>query len=373
MKKRRFMNRWIIVCLLCLCAGLANAQTKWYDPMQSDVRVVNGQAWYEELAGSYNRLPDRIREKIRPSLWNLSTHSAGLSISFRTNVSAVAVRYSVSGGKDMGHMPATGVSGVDLYVRNDADGQWHFMARDIDWKFGDTVCYTFRSAGGDLREYMLYLPLYNHVEWMEVGVDSAFQFEWVPYDESCPIVAYGTSILQGGCASRPGMAWTNILSRRLQYPILNLGFSGNGQMDPEIIDLIAEVPARLYIIDCIPNVPYMEDELFMSRFRYGVTKLREASNAPILLVEHEGGMSQLGDPGVLHKNELLRKCYEEMCREGVKELYLFKCEEMDFPEDGTVDGVHPNDLGMEATAAGYEKKIREIFRDNRYFCPEQKK
>lgn len=367
------MKRWIIVCWLCLLAGYMNAQTKWNNPMQAGVRVVNGQGWYEELAGSYNRLPDRIREKIRPSLWNLSTHSAGLSLVFRTNAPELTVRYGISGAEDMSHMPATGVSGVDLYVKNEDDGQWHYIAKNINWSFGDTVRYTFHMTGGENREYRLYLPLYNHVEWMEVGADSASRFEWIPCDETCPIVAYGTSILQGGCASRPGMAWTNILSRRLQYPLLNLGFSGNGQMDPEVIDLIAEVPARLYIIDCIPNVPYMEDELFMSRFRYGITKLRKASDAPILLVEHEGGMSQSGDPGVLHKNELLRKCYEDMCREGVKELYLFKCEEMEFPEDGTVDGVHPNDLGMEATAAGYEKKIREIFRDNRYFCPEQKK
>ena len=366
------MKKAIIVCLLCLFTGFVSAQTKWYDPMEAGIRVVEGQGWYGELSGTYNRFPERIREKIRPSLWNLSTHSAGFSMLFRTNASMITVRYSVSGEKDMGHMPATGVSGVDLYVKNGSDGQWHFTARDIDWKFGDTICYTFRPAGGDVRECKLYLPLYNHVEWIEVGVDSASQLEWVPYDETCPIVAYGTSILQGGCASRPGMAWTNILSRRLQYPLMNLGFSGNGQMDPEVIDLIAEVPALLYIIDCIPNVPYMEDEQFVSRFRYGVTKLREASEAPILLVEHEGGMSQLGDPGVVHKNELLRSCYESLCREGVKDLYLFKCEEMDFPEDGTVDGVHPNDLGMEATAAGYEKKIREIFRDNSYFCPEQK-
>ena len=108
-------------------------------------------------------------------------------------------------------------------------------------------------------------------------------------------------------------------------------------------------------------------------YRYRLEYIKDANKRQILLVEHEGGMSQSGDPGVLHKNELLRKCYEDMCREGVKELYLFKCGEMEFPEDGTVDGVHPNDLGMEATAAGYEKKIREIFRDNRYFCPEQKK
>lgn len=367
------MKRWIIVCWLCLLAGYMNAQTKWNNPMQAGVRVVNGQGWYEELAGSYNRLPDRIREKIRPSLWNLSTHSAGLSLVFRTNAPELTVRYGISGAEDMSHMPATGVSGVDLYVKNEDDGQWHYIAKNINWSFGDTVRYTFHMTGGENREYRLYLPLYNHVEWMEVGADSASRFEWIPCDETCPIVAYGTSILQGGCASRPGMAWTNILSRRLQYPLLNLGFSGNGQMDPEVIDLIAEVPARLYIIDCIPNVPYMEDELFISRYRYAVSRLREVSDAPILLVEHEGGMSQSGDPGVLHKNELLRKCYEDMCREGVKELYLFKCEEMDFPEDGTVDGVHPNDLGMEATAAGYEKKIREIFRDNRYFCPEQKK
>ena len=132
------MKKSIIACLLCLCAGFASAQTRWYNPMQAEGRVVEGQGWYEELSGSYNRLPDRIREKIRPSLWNLSTHSAGLSVLFRTDAPSITVRYSVSGEKDMEHMPATGVSGVDLYVMNETDGEWHFTARNIDWRFGDT-------------------------------------------------------------------------------------------------------------------------------------------------------------------------------------------------------------------------------------------
>ena len=163
MKKRCFMKRWIIVCLLCLLAGYMHAQSKWYNPRQAGVRVVNGQGWYEELAGGYNRLPERIREKIRPSLWNLSTHSAGLSLVFRTNAPELTVRYGISGAEDMSHMPATGVSGVDLYVKNEDDGQWHseYVAKaTFDFKgnlyFADTNnrptrLYVYRPESGERR------------------------------------------------------------------------------------------------------------------------------------------------------------------------------------------------------------------------------
>lgn len=108
-------------------------------------------------------------------------------------------------------------------------------------------------------EFRLYLPLYNEVEWIEVGIDSAARFEWLPLREERPVVAYGTSILQGGCASRPGMAWTNILSRKIDRTVMNFGFSGSGRMERETVELIAENDAKAWIIDCVPNMNHLED------------------------------------------------------------------------------------------------------------------
>lgn len=123
-------------------------------------------------------------------------------------------------------------------------------------------------------EFRLYLPLYNEVEWIEVGIDSAARFEWLPLREERPVVAYGTSILQGGCASRPGMAWTNILSRKIDRTVMNFGFSGSGRMERETVELIAENDAKAWIIDCVPNMNHLEDSLFEARYLEGVRLIR---------------------------------------------------------------------------------------------------
>ena len=189
-------------------------------------------------------------------MWNLSHNSAGLIIRFRSNSAKITVRYTVGGAMNMPHMPSTGVSGVDLYAKN-SDGTWLWSAGRFS--FGDTVVYQYTGIDPkDIyhnhgREYRLYLPLYNSVRWMEIGVPDTSSLSFLPLRAEKPVVVYGTSIAQGGCASRPGMAWTAILGRSLDRPLINLGFSGNGRLEKELTGLLTEVDASLYILDCLPE------------------------------------------------------------------------------------------------------------------------
>src|SRR5262249_5941177 len=136
------------------------------------------------------------------------------------------------------------------------------------------------------REYLLYLPLYNGVSSVEIGLPKGAKLEKAdPYGpgDRKPIVFYGTSITQGGCASRPGMVHTAILQRRLAFPVINLGFSGNGRMEPEIATLFAELDPAVYVLDCLPNMSAAEVTERIDPF---VTVLRKAHpDTPILLVE----------------------------------------------------------------------------------------
>lgn len=160
------------------------------------------------------------------------------------------------GGLSMPHMPATGVSGIDLYA-TDNNGQERWCAGN--YSMGDTIVYNFRglsyaAKSGNGFEYQLFLPLYNSVSWMEIGVPADASFRFLRVSQEKPLVIYGTSIAQGACASRPGMAWGNILNRKLGHPVINLGFSGNGKLEEALFDLLSEIDARLYIIDCMPNL-----------------------------------------------------------------------------------------------------------------------
>ena len=223
----------LFFCMACLSAG---AQWKWQNPMNAGFPVVQNQGWPDEIGYKYVRLPDRAEKEIRPDVWNLSRNSAGLAIHFYSNAPQITVRYKVSGGLNMPHMQSTGVSGVDLYSI-DSNGKWGFCFGN--YSFGDTITYSYRNLGQDSYhnrgfEYRLYLPLYNTVEWMEIGTPEDSELTFIPQSPEKPVVLYGTSIAQGACSSRPAMAWANILQRSLGYPLINLGFSGNGKLEKEV-------------------------------------------------------------------------------------------------------------------------------------------
>ncbi|MEG1722310.1 MAG: SGNH/GDSL hydrolase family protein [Bacteroidales bacterium] len=362
------MKKHIIsILILFACILTMQAQFKWENPLQQSFPVVKGRAWHNELKDSYNRLPERAKEKVRAPLWNLACQSAGLSVSFYSNASEIKVKYVLKGAHSMPHMPATGVSGVDLYATDSHGKQRWCGAR---YNFGDTITYTYSNLSYETPhnrgyEYQLFLPLYNSVSWLEIGVAHEAQFSFIPVSEEKPLVIYGTSIAQGACASRPGMAWTNIVGRNLESPVINMGFSGNGKLEAELFQLLAEIDAKLYIIDCMPNLSGEEAaKQIYNQTLQGVNILREKSNAPILLVEHGGYTNALTsktrETSYNVANVELRKAYEAIKNNGIPEVYYLSKEEIGLSLDATVEGVHPTDLGMQQYADSYIRKINEI-------------
>ncbi len=261
----------------------------WYDIRELGLE---GQGWKNTKA-PFDRLPASAEKQVRPPVWNLSRHSAGLSVRFRTNAPSIAARWTLtSASLAMPHMPATGVSGLDLYVRPAGAGQatgnsnrWQWLATGRPSKFPSNEAVLVRDLPLADREYSLYLPLYNGVQSVEIGISPEHALFKLPRAASKrkPIIFYGTSITQGGCASRTGMVHTAILSRRLEEPVINLGFSGNGRMEQPLVDLMASIDAAIYVIDCLPN---MKGEDVAARTEPLVQTLRKTRpDTPILLVE----------------------------------------------------------------------------------------
>lgn len=342
------------------------SQTTWHNPLNENYLVIQNQSWPEEIGKTYQRLPDRAEKKVRKPVWNLSENAAGLAIHFYTNAEKIEVRYGVEGSHTMFHMPATGKSGIDLYAI-DSDGKWR-IATD-KFNFADTVKYTFNNLSQSKYhkhgyEYRMFLPLYNTVTWMEIGVPDSAEFRFIPRLQEKPIVVYGTSIAQGGCASRPGMGWTNILSRKLDYPVVNLAFSGNGPLEKEMVDLIDEIDASLYIYDCLPNMGNLPSEEVIKRTIYGVKKLRETHDTPILIVDHIGyrndEINASTKEAADRMNIASRQAFDSLKTMGVKNIYHLHKDTINFPNDGCVDNIHPSDYGMTVYADAYEKIIREI-------------
>ena len=300
--KAKFFLMLVVCGFLCQrLEAQASPNITWWNPAQSTFKVIEGQAWPGSVESRYDRLPASAQKNVRRAVWNLSKQSAGLLIRFWSNSTNIKVRYKVGLRLDMPHMPSTGVSGVDLYAKN-SDGKWLWCRGN--YSFGDTVKYDFKDINPkeehhDLgREYRLYLPLYNSVEWLEIGVPEDALFEPLPLRPENPIVMYGTSIAQGACASRPGMAWTNILERKMDSPLVNLGFSGNGLLEKELISLLSSIDAKIYILDCLPNLVRFPLEDVRQRILTSVRNLRKSRpSVPILLREPRwifGWINRLG-------------------------------------------------------------------------------
>lgn len=352
--------------LLC-CAAFAQENIVWTDPIKAGAQV-HGQGW-SELNPTYVRLPEHARAKVRKQVWNLGRNSAGLSLVFRSNAPEIIVRYGVSGAKEMFHMPSTGVSGVDMYA-TDIQGVRRWCAPKFTPSFRDTITYDYNNLTYFPRktndyEYHLYLPLYNTVKWLEIGIPEGSELSFCPVSHEKPIVVYGTSIAQGACASRPGMAWTGIIERELEHPVVNLGFSGNGKLEPEVFELLSEIDAKLYIIDCMPNMK--EEDHIEKLLLNGISILRSKHSCPILIVEHSGYVNEVTNESrsyYRNLNSRLSGAFLAAQGAGHRDLYYLTCDEIGLGQDGMVEGVHPNDLGMFRYAQAYEKKIREILHED---------
>lgn len=351
----------ILLAFAMTLSLLCQAQIRWYDPLDAGA-VVHGQG-FEEIRGSYVRLPDRAQGVVRDAVWGLSRHSAGLSIVFKSNASDLQVRYQVNGAYNMFHMPSTGVSGIDLFAK-DSKGEVHWCAPQFPPSFKDTITYKYDKIAypeDGSYEYHMFLPLYNSVKWMEVGVPEGAEISFVPAPDQKPVVIYGTSIAHGACASRPGMCFGNMISRHLQIPVVNLGFSGNGRLEPEVLDFICEIDASVFVLDCLPNLSGYTD--VKERVLNAVIRIRDDWDSPILLVEHCGNSgeetSQIQSVSRTVNAEQ-RAAYEALLAAGFEDVYYLTYEEIGLGVDGMVEGIHPNDVGMVHYASAYEKKLREI-------------
>lgn len=361
-------KKWIFLLIACFAYNLTFSQTdfKWWNPAKNDSSVIEGQAWPNEVANDYDRLPAYAEKTVRPAVWNLSKQSAGLLIRFRSNAGQIRVRYSVAGKFELPHMPATGVSGVDLYSIN-KDGGWEWSGGKFN--FGDTIEYSFQSLKNDyVREYRLYLPLYNSVKWLEIGVPESAAITALPVREDLPIVVYGTSIAQGACASRPGMAWPAILGRRLDRPVINLGFSGNGKLEVPLINMISQLDAKIFVLDCLPNLTGLPADTVRQKLIYAVKALKKAKpSTPVLVVEHADAAIQLSDSSRNNDfnkvNETARSTFEELKADGVTGIYYLPAKNMGLGIESTVEGLHPNDVGMIEYAKGYADMIRDILKE----------
>lgn len=304
----------------------------------------------EKTKTRYERLPVHLEGVSRKDVWRLGRKSAGLYIRFRSNSTSIHAKWQSLYNNYQNHMTDTGTRGLDLYAL--VDGEWKAVAPGRPSTKGVNQHAIIRNMAPQDREYMLYLSLYDGVKSLEIGVDEGAYIEQPavasPSQEK-PIVMYGTSILQGGCASRPGMAYTNIIGRRFNREVFNLGFSGNARLDLEIAELMATVKdPGVFILDYVPN---STEERIREAGETFFRILRKAHpHVPVIFVEdpifpRTAFDTKLRDE-VIGRNREQKALFKRLKKAGEKRNYYVEVEGM-LGEDGdaSVDGSHFTDLG----------------------------
>ena len=296
-------------------------------------------------------MPQRYQESLRKDVWDLSENSAGVSISFKTNSSELSVKWTIKLDFSMNHMTNVGVKGIDLYYKE--NGKWDYLSSGIPSGKRNKVS-LFKGLSEETREYRLHLPLYDSVTDLQIGIHEASNFEIIK-KKDLPIVFYGTSITQGGCASRPGIAHTNVISRTLGVECINLGFSGNGHMEESLGDIIAKIEAKLIVIECMANVNLETVRKKTIPLIQAIRKTRQDQPPSIIFMEeaitNDRNPDQKYIQSIHQKNLELAEQIKIAHDLGHKNVYIIsQVGLIDQDSEATVDGTHYNDLGFERHA-----------------------
>ncbi|HUQ92023.1 MAG TPA: SGNH/GDSL hydrolase family protein [Bryobacteraceae bacterium] len=335
--------------LLLLAASL-----DWITPQDSQFEV-NGLPWLAENKGEMIRLPHRLKEQIPPAVWNLGLSPSGGRIRFRTDATRLAIKLEYPSPPNMANMHAFGQTGVDLYI----DGVYRSTAiAPKDAAKGKPVEHVFfENFPRQRREITLYLPLYKPVNVMGVSLDADAKVEKPRrFATAKPVVFYGTSITQGGCASRSGMSYQAILARKLNIDFVNLGFSGNGKGEPAVAGMVAEIDASAFVLDFSQNNPNIESlrevyEPFLATLRSKHPKTPIFAVTPIASSREAPRLDQM--------RKHIREVVNGDIAKGDQLLTLIEGRTLLGPDrlDGLVDGSHPNDLGFQWMAEGLAPHI----------------
>ena len=338
------------------------APFKYTDAQQ--LMVIN--KGFENTELDYSRLPMDLKGETRKDVWDLGLNSAGIAVRFCTDSKRLALKWTLLNDTHMNHMAGTGIRGIDVYFFGE-DGSWHFLttAQPTTGK-KDSERTVLNNMDGTEHEFMVYLPLYDGATKVEVGVDEAAFIDKPHIAELTkgavkPIVVYGTSIAQGGCASRPGMVYSSILSRDLHREVINLGFSGNARLDFALAKMCARIDSDCYIVDPLENCT--TKTLRDSAYTWITYLAKERPEADIYMVENieycYGLLDVKTHNDVVEKNAYWKELYEQLCSEGYKNLHYIVKEGLTGPDtEGAVDGAHQTDLGFRRMADTFLKYLK---------------
>lgn len=314
----------------------------------------------------FRRLPLEVAEKTSPGVRALHTNTSGGRVRFKTDSSRIAIRAVMPNKCLMAHMPFLGSSGFDLYV---TEGSTYLYKGSFMPPVNREGSYEslINLETREMRDITINFPLYDGVDELYIGLepDAALE-EGGTYRPERPIIYYGSSITQGGCASRPGNCYSNIITRNLNIDHVNLGFSGNAKGEQVMADYIAVQPMSLFFMDYDHNAPSVE-HLEKTHEAFYLTIREKNPDLPIIMATKTDTLRVPSYAELTWKRrDIILKTYDNALKRGDKQVRFIDGRTV-FDEAGrlgiaadscAVDGCHPNDLGFACMAKVFGEVIR---------------
>lgn len=335
-------------------SSIGKDDVKFYDVKKSPFKLYG--VFFED--GKFRRIPSKVAETVNEGVKILHSNTAGGRVRFKTDSPYVAIHAKMPLIGKMPHFALTGSAGFDMYVREE-EGERYTAAFVPPFNIGDGYESVIELGACEMREITINFPLYSDVSELYIGLcESAEVLSPDPYDIENPIVFYGSSITQGGCASRPGNSYESMISRRFNCNCLNLGFSGNAKGEKEIAEYIKGLRMSVFVYDYDHNAPSPE---YLENTHERMFRIIRDANPSLPIVMMSRPRYYVTDD-VAKRLSVIKKTYDNAVKNGDKNVYL-----IDGPtlmaiagNDGTVDGVHPNDLGFYSMARALGDVLEKI-------------
>lgn len=320
--------------------------------------AVYGLLWEE--GNGFTRMPSDVAGRVSEGVATLARNSAGGRVRFMTDSSVIAVRCHMPQSWRMAHMTDAGTAGFDLYEYK--DGKQYFVGTLIPTRAREEdFTLTINLPESRPRDLVLNMPLFSTVASLEIGIkEGSVLSAGSEYRRGAPIVFYGSSITHGACASRPGLCYEAILSRRFDADFINLGFSGGAKGESEIMNYISGLPMSLFVYDYdynAPSVAHLEKTHFS-----GYEAVRRSHEAVPVIMASAPNFSNPSRDGKARRDVIFAS-YERARSLGDENVYFVDGEKAfaAFFDDGrTVDGTHPNDVGFEIMAKAFGDIIEKL-------------
>ena len=304
---------------------------------------------YDAEMGMFLRLPKEVAKSVSPQVFGLNQRTSGGRVRFRTDSRYVAIHCTAPAFAPMPHMPMTGSHGFSVYADGAFAGKVTPSVDTATSSATDKISFggVVKLSGEGWRDIEIYMPLYGGVCELLIGInDGASLAAPREYKHKKPIVIYGSSITQGACASRPGNDFAMRLSRMLDADVLNLGFSGNGNAEPEILDYLTRLATSAYIFD-YNYYSDRPDRVLPKHYEIYETLRKSSPEVPILMIDKPSFIFAGKDYEI--RSRMIRETYERAIADGDRHVAMMDAKELFGecePDACVVDTDHPNDLGF---------------------------